>query len=553
MKLLVRIITFIFVPGTLFAQKATTIVPAKPVPLGSAFQVQFVVTDPPEKDLVPPASFDSFRIVSGPNIYEGRTMVNGQSKKIRNIAFTLVPLSLGKQKIKGIVIQGADGMIKSNDVNVTVIPQPKASFQVQSSYTDASLYAPSSKKDLEQLVDENHFVKAEVSTQSCYQGQPVVATFKLYSRLQSSSEVTKSPALYGFTAMDMLDINRQHQSVESIHDKIYNVSILRKVQLYPVSSGKQMIDAIHVRSQIEFRDSNNPERKLVIDRDIASSPVSIEVRSLPAGSPQNFSGTVGQFMLQTVLEKDRLSVNEEAKLLVTISGSGDFLQMQRPGLHWPSSIDVFDQPIRESISKEAVPLSGERTYAYSFTVTDTGRFVLPPVQFAFFDPVNKKYQNIQSDSIRFTVSGDSGIPLTSIPKPSGPGNFSWIIITMLVGTAALLLFFWKRRSSISSVQKMNTSNASSYEAMQNLQVHLLTEKQTCIEVRSILSQYLRSRYHTSDLQQLEGKMPSTDLTELKSLFHDCEVIGYSSFEGQDQKELIRERALSLLSRWEQVR
>src|SRR3569833_2108854 len=54
-------------------------------------------------------------------------------------------------------------------------------------------------------IRKNLFLKVQVDKTTCYVGEPIVATYKLYSRLSSESKVTKRPSLNGFSVYDMVD------------------------------------------------------------------------------------------------------------------------------------------------------------------------------------------------------------------------------------------------------------------------------------------------------------------------------------------------------------
>jgi hypothetical protein len=166
---------------------------------------------------------------------------------------------------------------------VEVIQQPKASFRSSSSFTDVSLSAPVQDEGIDQLILQNIFLKAEVSRRTCYEGEPVVATFRLYSRLQSSSEAEKSPGFYGFSVLDMIDINAAHLGIETINGAVYNTSTLRQVQLYPVQSGRLVIDELFVSNDLEFADAKDPGSKRHIYRELHTDPITINVKPLPPG------------------------------------------------------------------------------------------------------------------------------------------------------------------------------------------------------------------------------------------------------------------------------
>src|SRR5689334_3916860 len=84
------------------AQTIQTIVPGQSVVMGTAFQVQYVITEPAGLINADTPSFKECRLVSGPNFYKGTATVGGRSQAIRNITYTLVPLRIGRLKIEGI-------------------------------------------------------------------------------------------------------------------------------------------------------------------------------------------------------------------------------------------------------------------------------------------------------------------------------------------------------------------------------------------------------------------------------------------------------------------
>ncbi|HEU0064160.1 MAG TPA: BatD family protein, partial [Flavisolibacter sp.] len=198
-KIAFAIISFILLQN-MQAQKVQTILPVQPVLEGTAFQIQYVISNPSEVINVLPPDFDSLRLVSGPNHYKGIAIVNGKQQALNNITYTFVASKPGNYSIKGIDVTFKNNIHqKAGDVFIKVITAPQASYNTRSNYTDASLYAPHTKKNLQQLIKDNLFVKTEVNKTTVFEGEPVVATYTLYSRLQSSSQATKSPSLYGFS------------------------------------------------------------------------------------------------------------------------------------------------------------------------------------------------------------------------------------------------------------------------------------------------------------------------------------------------------------------
>ena len=74
-------------------------------------------------------------------------------------------------------------------------------------------------------MQQNLFMKVLVDKRVCFVGEPVTATFKLYSRLESKSDIVKNPGFYGFTVQDMINLDDKLTAVENINGKNFDVHI----------------------------------------------------------------------------------------------------------------------------------------------------------------------------------------------------------------------------------------------------------------------------------------------------------------------------------------
>jgi hypothetical protein len=68
-------------------------------------------------------------------------------------------------------------------------------------------------------MQRNLFMKVLVDKRVCYVGEPVTAVFKLYSRLESKSDIVKNPGFYGFTVQDMINLGDKVSVIESINGR----------------------------------------------------------------------------------------------------------------------------------------------------------------------------------------------------------------------------------------------------------------------------------------------------------------------------------------------
>jgi hypothetical protein len=521
-----------------YSQKVQIIVPRQQIVLGTAFQIQYVVSDPSEIIKVITPSFDSFQLVSGPNYYKGNRSILGKEESIENITYTLVPFQKGIIKIPAIEIQYKNGFdIKSDNAFITVISPPLVSYNTRSSYTDIQLYQYRSDKDVKDMIHKNLFIKVQVNKRTVYTGEPVIVTFTLFSRLQSSSEAVKSPGLYGFSMIDMININKSYQAIKNSNGKIFNTSLLRKMQLYPVQPGKLEIDPMYVHNEIEFADSSNKDKKNSIETTIKTESLPIVVKELPGKRPENFTGAVGSFAINAIISPSEISSNQQGKLIVRVKGKGNFIQFGQPVIGFIKQFALSDPVIKDSINNQVAPEEGERQYEFSFSVDSEGSFKMPPIVFSYFDLSSKTYKTVYTDSIPFKIlrSTENKRPV-SLTAPDSNTRIGWIsILTGVVLACALFIFLSKKNKPRSTPQ--STQQNPYLLALNQIDVQKQSIKEGCIEIQKVLWAVSR---------ESNQKFSEKHLTEIKDLIKLCQLAIYSPSDIIDLNHL-KKKAIDIVS------
>ncbi|MFL5773888.1 MAG: hypothetical protein ACJ75F_12060 [Flavisolibacter sp.] len=522
----------------LHAQRIQTIAPRQSVIVGSAFQVQYIISTPEDLlNIISPVS-DSIRIVSGPHHHRATVTTDAGTRLIDNITFTLVPLKTGKVKINGLsVIFKQDRVEKAPDVFINVTQPDKASFTSRSAFTDVSLYAPPVEADVQQLIRDNIFIKTDVSRKTCFTGEPVIVTFTLFSRLESTSEVINSPSLYGFGVMDLLNINEAHISVATINGKIFNTSILRKLALYPESSGSLVIDPMQLKSVIEFNDPINSKNKIHREVDLASPEVTISVKKLPKDQPESFSGGVGNFRLNTKLSDSVIEQGKQVHMVVEIEGRGNFFQLGTPVVHWPDSFETFEPEINDRLVQNNVPAEGVRSCLFRFIAGRTGSYVIPRVVFSYFDPSAKRYFTLQSKrlSLKVIPAEKSAPEIIQNKKNKHLSPWIWIIL-LLILCGFLIVFIPKyRKQAVVLKQPEKNSLLTSLESINSTE---LTVQQLCTVLQKILSEASR--------QYPQRSLKFND--EIQAIRNDCQLHAYSSVSSELHKEGLKQTTTELVKK-----
>ncbi len=440
MKRFFSICTLFFLPAILVAQVSfRALVPQGPAVAGESFRVQYVIENAETIQNFTAPSFAGFRIVNGPEIYYGQTSNSAFPASLKNMIYTLQADEPGRYHLKGAAALINGKTVRSNDLVINVISVDAAKRQASASDFQVETYAYLKPgEDPYEKIRKNLFLKVMLDKRNCFAGEPVVATFKLYSRLQSRSDIVKNPGFYGFAVHDMINLDDKMVAIENINGQLFDVHTIRKVQLYPLQAGVYTVDAMEVKNKVEFsrsivhkkaeqeiiegvfeEEEKEPEAGVeVFETMISTSPVSIKVKPLPAKNrPEEFNGATGRFSISAALENDQLSKNEDGYLLVHVKGQGNFNQLVAPVIQWPEGIEGFEPTVVDVLDKLQVPLKGSRTFRYPFVASRASEYTLPAITLSFFDPDSNKFRKTHSDEVRVTVNNkEKEIPVTTVTR-----------------------------------------------------------------------------------------------------------------------------------------
>ena len=198
-----------------------TLVKQGPVVEGESFQVQFVLEDIDRNAEFYPPDFRDFRVVRGPVVHAGFANGTDGPKKMKNFVYTLEAIHTGKFRLQGASAKVEDHFVQSAPVIIEVISKTDAYKKelVDRLPDPNAAYFLRPGEDPYEKIRKNLFMKVMVDKKSCFVGEPVTATFKLYSRLVSRSDIVKNPGFYGFTVQDIIGLHEKQSASERSMEK----------------------------------------------------------------------------------------------------------------------------------------------------------------------------------------------------------------------------------------------------------------------------------------------------------------------------------------------
>lgn len=302
-------------------------------------------------------------------------------------------------------------------------------------------YSLSAQERSEKQLRQQIFQKLVLSKTRCVVGEPIMATYTLYTRVQSSSKVVKRPGFKGFGVYDMVPPESGTAQTEAVNGELFSVYTLRKVQLYPLQAGSVPIESLEVENDVV-------EQGVHVAVPTKTAPQTITIDPLPKTTDPDFNGAVGSFSISSfVKQPENLGTQDLIELELTVTGAGNFPMLTAPTIHWPDGMVAYPVKINEHYDKGVMPIAGAKTFVFPFIVRKAGQYSIPGVRFSFFDPIQNRYVRTQTKPIALSVNPARPLePKTKkIPSSTQPTQRIMGCVIFIMGILILMYLLRKKR------------------------------------------------------------------------------------------------------------
>lgn len=260
------------------------------------------------------------------------------------------------------------------------------------------------------LTGQDYYVEALVDNSNPWQGEQVLYSFRFY---QGASLLVEP----NYTPPDFTGFWHDRQAQQTTYTteaggRSYYVTEIQTV-LFPTVSGPVTIGP----STLEM-----PGGFYSTGQTLTTDPVALEVRPLPDNPPPGFTGGVGQFSLQSLVDKTTSQVNDAVTLQVTLSGVGNIETLADLSWDVGPGWRAFDPTVESTSDFVNGRLQGSRIYEQLLVPVQPGSLTVEPISFTFFDPLVGDYQTVRTQPIVVQVSADpaaAGLALPASDVPAG--------------------------------------------------------------------------------------------------------------------------------------
>lgn len=410
--------------------------------------------------------FEGLRLLSNnPSTSRSYSYVNGESTTSYTYSYYLIPQNKGTHQIPSVTISIDGEARQTNPINIEVI--------------DRNESAKSSGADTPDV-----FLQLEISDGQPVTGQQIITDVVLFFR--DGIEVNSYQPVPGWKAegfwKEELQNSGRPQATSTIVDGVrYRKARLLQFSLFPTKTGELEISpyeiVVSARSSSSrddpfssfFGGFGRSQRQI----ELASDPVTVDVKPLPPTNGSDYLGAVGDFEVSREISTNSATVGQSIEITTHINGTGNIPLISKPNYDLPDGLEVYEPQEASSLNRRNQEISGSKTFTDVIIARSPGSYTIPEKKVAHYSPTDDRYITTNLPELNFKVNENpDAVNISDVPNafPVSPvtGLAQWVTPTSTdftltwwfwAGITLPLIIlgvgYWRK----SYIEKMNTNEA----------------------------------------------------------------------------------------------
>lgn len=364
-------------------------------------------------------------ISNSPQTFRSASFINGVPSVRLEMSFQIKPEKIGTHTIPPWTIK----------VGSTTLRVPSSTIKVVAANQENDIKQQAEEKQKEDL-SQASFIEFINPRKFLFEGETVSGLVNLFiwDRLPVS-RIERPPQKEG-DAFSLTELRQpQEKRNQTKYGKTYTV-FSWPTGLTAAIEGQQNIQFnTSIRVRVKSRGNspftspffNDPffgfgrEESLTVKSDL----INIEVKELPMiDRPDSFRGAIGKFSCRSIPDSDRVSLGDPIRLVVEITGTGNFSAMPAPVLNSNSNFKI-GPPAFSFEGNEITMHEGKQLFEYILTPLKPGLISIPVITFSYFDPAREEYFTSKTINHPLRVDpGETWIDPTPVQQQTETSNFT---------------------------------------------------------------------------------------------------------------------------------
>ena len=364
-------------------------------------------------------------ISNSPQTFRSASFINGVPSVRLEMSFQIKPKKIGTHTIPPWTIK----------VGSTTLQVPGSSIKVVAANQGDKIKQQAEERQKEDL-SQASFIEFINPRKFLFEGETVSGLLNLFiwDRLPVS-RIERPPQKEG-DAFSLTELRQpQEKRNQTKYGKTYTVFSWPTGLTAAIAGQQQIQFNTSIRVRVKSRGNspftspffNDPffgfgrEESLTVKSDL----VNIEVRELPMiERPDSFRGAIGKFSCRSIPDSDRVSLGDPIRLVVEITGTGNFSAMPAPVLNSNSNFKI-GPPAFSFEGNEITMHEGKQLFEYILTPLKPGLISIPVITFSYFDPAREEYFTSKTINHPLRVDpGETWVDPTPVQQQTETSDFA---------------------------------------------------------------------------------------------------------------------------------
>ena len=364
-------------------------------------------------------------ISNSPQTFRSASFINGVPSVRLEMSFQIKPKKIGTHTIPPWTIK----------VGSTTLQVPGSSIKVVAANQEDKIKQQAEQKQKEDL-SQASFIEFINPRKFLFEGETVSGLLNLFiwDRLPVS-RIERPPQKEG-DAFSLTELQQpQEKRNQTKYGKTYTVFSWPTGLTAAIAGQQQIQFNTSIRVRVKSRGNspftspffNDPffgfgrEESLTVKSDL----INIEVKELPMiERPDSFRGAIGKFSCRSIPDSDRVSLGDPIRLVVEITGTGNFSAMPAPVLHSNSNFKI-GPPAFSFEGNEITMHEGKQLFEYILTPLKPGLISIPVITFSYFDPAREEYFTSKTINHPLRVDpGETWVDPTPVQQQTETSDFA---------------------------------------------------------------------------------------------------------------------------------
>jgi hypothetical protein len=358
---------------------------------------------------------NGLKLVGGPSVSNQFQWINGQSSSSQTFTYILLPEAEGTVKVPPIAVRAGGKTYQTSEISLKVVKEATGQSQTPRRRSPFSVFDDMGLDEDSPLRDRTPrraevLTVAELDKRSAFVGEQVTLTYKILTQLPITQvEVKEIPSLSGFWVEEIEVPKNPTAANRVVSGKQYAEYVIKKQALFPTKEGALQIPS--ATFGLVVRTSSGGFFSLGTQESVfrKTEAMTLKVAPLPeAGKPATFSGAVGNFKLESVIDKQTAETGDALNLKVTLSGSGNLKTITEFPLPDLPGFKIYSSKSNDQVAVRNDLLQGNKSWEYVIIPQAPGKERIPDLKFFYFSPTAKQYREATAHGLEVAVLKGKG-------------------------------------------------------------------------------------------------------------------------------------------------